>query len=77
MLYFHKLYYNIKGLKERRAKAQERMSYHSTIRTNLDIQPMDQPNKFKLYYVPTNHTIELISEISKKDISLENIYLNS
>ena len=74
MQYFHKLYYNIRGLKERKEKARERMNYDSTFKTNLDIQPMDQPDKFELYYVPTISTINLISEISKTDILLENMY---
>lgn len=76
MLYFHKQYYNIKSLSERKEKAKERMNYDSAIKTNLDIKPIDQPDKFELYYVPTNSTIELISEISKIDIVLENIYDN-
>ena len=74
MLYFHKLYYNIRSLKERKEKARERMNYDSTFKTNLDIQPMDQADKFELYYVPTISTINLISEISKTDILLENMY---
>lgn len=74
MNYIHKEYYNIKSLKERNQKAKERMNYDSTIRTHLNIRPIDQPEQFELYYVPTNSTIELISEISKLDIMLENIY---
>ena len=74
MLYFHKEYYNIKSLKDRKEKAKERMNYDSTIKTNLEIKPIDQPDKFELYYVPTNDTIELISEISRIDIMLGNIY---
>lgn len=74
MLYFHKEYYNIKSLKDRKEKAKERMNYDSTIKTNLEIKPIDQPDKFELYYVPTNATIELISEISRIDIMLGNIY---
>lgn len=76
MLYFHKEYYNIKSLQDRKVKAQERKNYDSTIKTNLEIKPIDQPDKFELYYVPTNSTIELISEISRIDIMLENIYDN-
>ena len=49
MLYFHKLYYNIRSLKERKEKARERMNYDSTFKTNLEIQPMDQADKFELY----------------------------
>lgn len=74
MIYIHKEYYNIKSLKERSQKAKERMNYDSTIKTYLNIKPIDQPDQFELYYVPTNSTIELISEISKTDIMLEHIY---
>lgn len=76
MLYFHKLYYNINSLEKRKEKAAERRNYDSTIKTNLDIQPMDQPHKLELYYVPTNFTIELISKISRIDALLENLYNN-
>lgn len=76
MLYFHKEYYNIKSLKDRKEKAKQRMNYDSTIKTNLDIKPIDQPDKLQIYYVPTNTTIQLISRISKLDISLENTYGN-
>ena len=74
MLYLHKEYYNIKSLKKRKEKSKERISYDSTVRTNLDIKPINQPEEFKLYYVPTNSTIELISQISKIDTMLENMY---
>ena len=74
MLYFHKEYYNLKTLDDRKNRSWERMNYDSTVKTNLEIKPIDQPETFKLYYVPTNDTIELISEISKLDILLENAY---
>lgn len=76
MLYFHKLYYNINSLEKRKERANDRINYDSTIKTNLDIQPMDQPHKLELYYVPTNFTIELISKISRIDALLENLYNN-
>lgn len=50
------------------------MNYDSAIKTSLQIKPIDQPNIFMLYYVPTNSTIEIISEISRLDIILGNIY---
>ncbi|TCK93159.1 Fic family protein [Natranaerovirga hydrolytica] len=74
MRYFHKEYYNIKSLKERKEKAKKRMNYDSAIRTNLEIKPINQPELFTLYYVPTNSTIEIISEISMQDVTLEKIY---
>ena len=74
MKYFHKEYFNLKNVKDRKEKARERMNYDSTVKTNLEIHPMDQPNKFKVYYVPTNNTMELVSEISRLDVVLENVY---
>ena len=74
MLYFHKEYYNLKTLDDRKDKSQERMNYDSTIKTNFKIKPINQPETFMLYYVPTNETMELISEVSKLDILLENAY---
>jgi hypothetical protein len=74
MLYFHKEYYNLKTLNDRKNRSRERMNYDSTIKTNLEVKPINQPETFTLYYVPTNDTIELISEISRLDILLENSY---
>lgn len=76
MLYFHKLYYNIRSPRQRKSKAKERINYDSTHKTNLVIEVMDRADKFQLYYVPTNSTIGLIANISEKDIILENIYNN-
>ena len=74
MLYFHKKYYNLKTLEDRKTKSKERINYDSTVKTNLEIKPINQSDKFILYYVPTNTTIELVSEISKLDVILENLY---
>lgn len=40
----------------------------------MDIRLINQPWISILYYVPTNDAIELISEISKLNILLENLY---
>ena len=74
MNYFHKEYYNLKDLTERKKKAKERMNYDSTIVTNLEIKPINQSDSFKLFYVPTNNTIDLIAHISNLDVKLENLY---
>lgn len=74
MEYLHKEYYNLKDISERKTKSKTRLSYDSTIATNLEIQPINQPEKFKLYYVPTNNTIELISKVTEIDVRLDNIY---
>lgn len=74
MNYFHKEYYNLKSLEERKRKAKERMNYDSSIITNLEIKPINQSDSFKLFYVPTNETIDLIADISNNDVKLENLY---
>ncbi len=74
MNYFHKEYYNLKDLEERKRKAKERMYYDSTIITNLEIKPINQSDSFKLFYVPTNETIDLIADISNLDVKLDNLY---
>lgn len=74
MLYFHKKYYNLKTLEDRKIKSRERINYDSTVKTNLEIKPINQPERLILYYVPTNTTIELVSKISRLDVLLENLY---
>lgn len=76
MNYLHKEYYNLKNTADRKNKSKIRMNYDSAIVTNLEIQPINQPEKFNLYYVPTNTTIELISKIIEIDVRLENLYNN-
>lgn len=44
-------------------KYNERFHMDSTIKFNLYIKPMKQPNKFQLYYVPTNDIIKKIIDI--------------
>lgn len=70
----HKEYYKFKNTDERKEKAIKRSSYDSSVNTNLEIKPINQAEKFKLYYVPTSNTMEIISQISRLDIILENIY---
>ena len=74
MIYFHKEYYNLGDLKERQKKALERMNYDSSVKLDLEIKPINQPNSFKLYYVPTKDTIELVAKIYKLDVVLEKAY---
>ena len=83
MQYFHKMFYNISSSEERKAIAESRYSYESTIKTGLEIKPIDQPNIFELFYVPTNTTMNLIekiivydNELNKKFHSLPSIALN-
>lgn len=44
-------------------KYKERFHMDSTIKFNLYIKPMKQPNVFELYYVPTNDIIHKVAEI--------------
>ncbi len=74
MNYFHKLYYTISSSEERDRMVKERYNYHSTIKTGLEIKPMDQPKKFELFYVPTNNTMNLIQEIMSNDKELDRKY---
>lgn len=54
----------------------KRISYESTVQTDLTIKPMDQPNTFVLYYIPTNEMIVKISKIYKLSSELNEIYEN-
>lgn len=42
---------------------EHRLASDSIARVNLNIKPIDQPNIFELYYLPTNHIIELVANI--------------
>lgn len=42
---------------------EERISFDSNVRLNLFIKPINQPNVFELYYVPTNKIIKLVAGI--------------
>lgn len=71
MDYFYKMYYNIKSIEDRDKIAKERYNYHSTIRTGLEIKPIEQDRTFELFYIPTNKTINLIQKITLYDKELE------
>lgn len=71
MDYFHKMYYNIRSSKERDKIAEYRYNFHSTIKTGLEIKPIDQSNIFELFYIPTNKTMNLIQEIIFNDRKLD------
>lgn len=48
----------------------ERLSYESLVKFPFKIKPMDQPEHFSLYYIPTQHITELIVKIYKQDNQL-------
>ena len=74
MRYLYKEYYNLKTIDERKSKANQRRRYDSTINFDLEIKPINQPEKFSLYYVPTNSTLKLAAEIARLDVILEMNY---
>ncbi len=71
MQYFHKIYYNIPSSEERKVFVSNRYNYHSTVKTGLEIKPIDQSRIFELFYVPSNQTMNLIQEIMGYDKDLD------
>ncbi len=71
MEYFYKTFYNTNLYNDREAIAKNRYNYDSTIKTGLEIKPIDQPNTFGLFYIPTNQTINLIQRIMIYDKELD------
>jgi len=74
MQYFHKMFYNIPSSEERKSFANNRYNYQSTIKTGLEIKPIDQPNTFELFYVPTNQTMNLVQKIMIYDKDLDSSF---
>lgn len=62
MRYIHKIYHE-KSASEFNTTYQQRFNYESTVRMRLKIKPMNQPNEYELYYVPTNHLLTLVNNI--------------
>ncbi len=71
MQYFHKMFYSISSTEDRKNVAKKRYNYESTIKTGLKIKPIDQPNIFELFYIPTNETMNLIQQIMIYDKELD------
>lgn len=53
-----------------------RISFESTVKLGLTIKPIDQPNTYELYYVPTNEMIEQVSVIYKTSNELNKTFNN-
>jgi len=68
------MYYSTSSSEERDRIAQARYNYDSTIKTGLEIRPINQPKTFELFYVPTNETMNLIQEIMYYDTELDKRY---
>lgn len=76
MQYMNKLFYNLGSSEKRLKKLEERRNYDSTLKIDLSIKPEKQKNKYKLYYVPTIETMNLMKKISLDDKKIVNIYNN-
>ncbi|MEJ8777926.1 Fic family protein [Pseudogracilibacillus sp. ICA-222130] len=62
MKYLYKLFYQYDNT-EFQKMYDHRLSSDSIARIDLSIKPIDQPNIFELYYLPTNKIIDLIANI--------------
>ncbi|MCK6076000.1 Fic family protein [Paenibacillus silvae] len=62
MRHIYKIYHE-KSNSELKEVYQQRFNYDSTVQLGLHIKPMSQPNKYELYYVPTNQLLNLINDI--------------
>lgn len=71
MEYMYKLFYNLNGEKERTKELQNRYNGQTTKKTKMDMKPIDQTNIFNIYYVPTENTMRLVSEVYKLDGELK------
>lgn len=74
MKYMNKVFSSSIRYEDRRQRLEERLNYDSIILPNLQIKPINQPNIYDLYYIPTMKTIDLINAISKDDIILMDLY---
>ncbi len=54
----------------------KRISFESTVKLGITIKPMNQPNIYELYYVPTNEMIEQVSLIHKTSNKLNKTFNN-
>lgn len=62
MRYIYKIYHE-KSSSDFNEVYKGRFNYDSTVRLGLRIKPMDQPNIYELYYVPTNQMLKLVNAI--------------
>lgn len=76
MQYMNKTFYNLKTASNREDKLKERLNYDSVILPGLEVKPLNQNKIYNLFYIPTMKTIDLISNISKNDVILMQLYNN-
>ncbi len=74
MQYMNKIFYNLGSISNREDKLRERLNYDSVMIPQLQIKPINQSKIYDLYYIPTMKTIELISNVSKDDVILMQLY---
>lgn len=73
MRYLYKLFHE-KNAAEFDTAYQERWKYDSTARLGLTIKPINQPNTYEMFYVPTNKMLSMVSKIHSISESLQAIY---
>lgn len=54
----------------------DRFNSDSAIHLGIHIKPMDQPNTYELYYVPTNKMLSMVSELYKISWEFNNTFSN-
>lgn len=74
MKHLHKIYHEMEN-KDFNLCYQNRISYDSACKLDIQIKPMNQPNLYPLYYIPTNKIINKISEAYKTSKQLEFIFM--
>lgn len=62
MRHIHKLFHEYRTSDFERV-CKERFNYDSAIHFGLHIKPMDQPNIYEMYYVPSNKMLSMVSEL--------------
>lgn len=73
MKYIYNLFHQY-DISEFNKKFKQRISSDSVIRFCLNIKPIDQPNIYELFYVPTNRIIDVVSKIYKLSSELNYMY---
>lgn len=62
MRHIYKIFHE-KSNSELNAIYQKRIDYESAVHLGLHIKPMSQPNRYELYYIPTNQLLNLVNNI--------------
>lgn len=73
MRYLYKVYHS-KNLSEFEQLYANRLSFDTACKLNIRIKPMNQPNSYPLFYIPTNQMLIQMSEVNKISKTLEDIF---